>query len=224
MVNGLTPAHHPCQALADLLTLRERFGDLARPAARLRRRRQQRAPARWRSSGELAGVEVVVAAPAGYQLEDGARREADRRPARRGRRRRRDLHRRLGEHGRRGRRGPPPRATSPRSRSTTTSSPPPPTARSSSTACPPTPARRSPRRSSTATAPPSGTRPRTACTPRRRCSSCCWRTESGRPARVQAVALAVTGSASRASAAPRSRRTPGSRRRCAGRAGCRTDR
>jgi ornithine carbamoyltransferase len=29
VVNGLTHAHHPCQALADALTLRERFGDLA---------------------------------------------------------------------------------------------------------------------------------------------------------------------------------------------------
>jgi ornithine carbamoyltransferase len=29
VVNGLTPLHHPCQALADLLTLRERFGTLA---------------------------------------------------------------------------------------------------------------------------------------------------------------------------------------------------
>ena len=28
VVNGLTPLHHPCQALADLLTLRERFGGL----------------------------------------------------------------------------------------------------------------------------------------------------------------------------------------------------
>src|SRR5206468_986539 len=29
VINMLTADHHPCQALADLLTLRERFGDLA---------------------------------------------------------------------------------------------------------------------------------------------------------------------------------------------------
>jgi len=70
VVNGLTPLHHPCQALADLLTLRERFGELeglrvayvgdgnnvARSLAIL---------------GKAAGVEVVVATPEGYALEDG---------------------------------------------------------------------------------------------------------------------------------------------------------
>jgi len=67
--NMLTAGHHPCQALADLLTLREAFGRLeglrlayvgdgnnvARSLARL---------------GGLAGVEVVVASPPGYTLDD----------------------------------------------------------------------------------------------------------------------------------------------------------
>ena len=70
VVNGLTPLHHPCQALADLLTLRERFGGLdgvsvayvgdgnnvARSLAILCR---------------VAGVEVRVATPEGYELEPG---------------------------------------------------------------------------------------------------------------------------------------------------------
>jgi ornithine carbamoyltransferase len=70
VVNMLTAGHHPCQALADLLTLREAFGRLeglklayvgdgnnvARSLAIL---------------GALAGVEVAVAAPDGYQLSDG---------------------------------------------------------------------------------------------------------------------------------------------------------
>lgn len=70
VINGLTPLHHPCQALADLQTLRERFGELdglkvayvgdgnnvARSLAIL---------------GRMAGVEVRVATPPGYELEDG---------------------------------------------------------------------------------------------------------------------------------------------------------
>jgi ornithine carbamoyltransferase len=70
VVNALTPLHHPCQALADLLTLRERFDDLqglvvayvgdgnnvARSLALL---------------GGVAGAEVRVASPEGYELEPG---------------------------------------------------------------------------------------------------------------------------------------------------------
>jgi ornithine carbamoyltransferase len=68
VINMLTAGHHPCQALADLLTLRETFGSLhgltlayvgdgnnvARSLAIV---------------GGLAGVNVRIGAPAGYQLE-----------------------------------------------------------------------------------------------------------------------------------------------------------
>jgi ornithine carbamoyltransferase len=70
VVNGLTPLHHPCQALADLLTLRERFGDLQ--GLRLAYVGDGNNVARSLAIlGELSGVEVVVAAPPGYQLEEG---------------------------------------------------------------------------------------------------------------------------------------------------------
>ncbi|MFL5833340.1 MAG: ornithine carbamoyltransferase [Solirubrobacterales bacterium] len=70
VVNGLTPLHHPCQALADLLTMRERFGDLQ--GLRLAYVGDGNNVARSLAIlGELAGVEVVVAAPSGYQLEEG---------------------------------------------------------------------------------------------------------------------------------------------------------
>jgi ornithine carbamoyltransferase len=69
VVNALTPLHHPCQAIADLQTLAERFGALdglrvayvgdgnnvARSLAIL---------------GAAAGVEVVVSSPEGFTLDD----------------------------------------------------------------------------------------------------------------------------------------------------------
>lgn len=70
VVNGLTPLHHPCQALADMLTMRERFGEL--DGLRLAYVGDGNNVARSLAIvGELAGVEVVVAAPPGYQLEEG---------------------------------------------------------------------------------------------------------------------------------------------------------
>jgi ornithine carbamoyltransferase len=85
VVNMLTAKHHPCQALADLLTLRETFGKLegltlayvgdgnnvARSLALL---------------GQLAGVRVRVASPPGYELEPvgGAELMRDPREAARG--------------------------------------------------------------------------------------------------------------------------------------------
>jgi ornithine carbamoyltransferase len=72
--NMLTARHHPCQALADLLTLREAFGRLG--GLRLAYVGDGNNVARSLAVlGRTAGVEVVVAAPDGYQLgpEDGAR-------------------------------------------------------------------------------------------------------------------------------------------------------
>jgi ornithine carbamoyltransferase len=69
VINALTPDHHPCQALADLLTLRERFGSLA--GLRLAYVGDGNNVARSLAIlGGIAGVEVVVAAPAGYRLEE----------------------------------------------------------------------------------------------------------------------------------------------------------
>ncbi|MEA2265706.1 MAG: ornithine carbamoyltransferase [Solirubrobacteraceae bacterium] len=78
VINMLTERHHPCQALADLMTLREAFGqpegvrltyvgdgnNVARSLALI---------------GTLAGLDVVVSSPAGYELEPeaGARLIAD---------------------------------------------------------------------------------------------------------------------------------------------------
>jgi ornithine carbamoyltransferase len=71
VVNMLSPDHHPCQALADLLTMREAFGDLA--GRRLAYVGDGNNVARSLAVvGGLAGVEVTVAAPSGYQLADGA--------------------------------------------------------------------------------------------------------------------------------------------------------
>ncbi len=66
--NMLTAAHHPCQALADLLTLRETFGRLE--GLRVAYVGDGNNVARSLGVlGAMAGVEVVVAAPEGYQLE-----------------------------------------------------------------------------------------------------------------------------------------------------------
>jgi ornithine carbamoyltransferase len=70
VVNALTPLHHPCQALADLLTLREHRGDLH--GLRLAYVGDGNNVARSLAIAcELAGVELTVAAPEGYQLEQG---------------------------------------------------------------------------------------------------------------------------------------------------------
>jgi ornithine carbamoyltransferase len=70
IVNGLTPLHHPCQALADLMTLRERFGEL--DGLKLAYVGDGNNVARSLCVlGRIAGVEVRVASPEGYELEPG---------------------------------------------------------------------------------------------------------------------------------------------------------
>ncbi len=69
VINALTPEHHPCQALADLLTLRERFGALE--GLRVAYLGDGNNVARSLAIlGRAAGIELVVAAPEGYRLED----------------------------------------------------------------------------------------------------------------------------------------------------------
>jgi ornithine carbamoyltransferase len=70
VVNMLTAGHHPCQALADLMTLREAFGRL--DGLKLAYVGDGNNVARSLAVvGALVGVEVAVAAPPGYQLEEG---------------------------------------------------------------------------------------------------------------------------------------------------------
>jgi ornithine carbamoyltransferase len=68
VINMLTAGHHPCQALADLLTLREAFGEL--DGLQLAYVGDGNNVARSLALvGQLAGVKLRVAAPNGYQLE-----------------------------------------------------------------------------------------------------------------------------------------------------------
>jgi ornithine carbamoyltransferase len=71
VINALTPRHHPCQTLADLLTLRERFGDLAglRVAFVGDGNNVARSLARL---GSAAGIDVIVSSPPGFELEPDA--------------------------------------------------------------------------------------------------------------------------------------------------------
>lgn len=69
VINMLTAEHHPCQALADLLTLREAYGSLS--GRRVAYVGDGNNVARSLAIlGSLAGLEVTVASPAGYALED----------------------------------------------------------------------------------------------------------------------------------------------------------
>src|SRR5271165_6695308 len=68
IINMLSALHHPCQALADLLTLREAYGSLE--GLRLAYVGDGNNVARSLAVlGPLAGVDVAIASPDGYRLE-----------------------------------------------------------------------------------------------------------------------------------------------------------
>jgi ornithine carbamoyltransferase len=70
VINALTDQHHPCQALADFLTLRERFGEIH--GLRLAYIGDGDNVARsLMEAGALTGVEIVVASPKHYQIGAG---------------------------------------------------------------------------------------------------------------------------------------------------------
>jgi ornithine carbamoyltransferase len=70
VVNLLSDRAHPCQALADLLTLQERFGALdGRRLVFVGDGNNVAASLAFGAA--LTGVELVVASPAGYELDDG---------------------------------------------------------------------------------------------------------------------------------------------------------
>jgi ornithine carbamoyltransferase len=72
VINMLSARHHPCQALADLLTLRESSGALA--GLRVAYVGDGNNVARSLAVlGTLAGIDVAVASPEGYKLEDDLR-------------------------------------------------------------------------------------------------------------------------------------------------------
>ena len=69
VVNALTGRFHPCQAMADYLTLSERFGDLRGKRVTYVGDGNNVCHSLM-LSGALLGVNVVVAGPAGYEPED----------------------------------------------------------------------------------------------------------------------------------------------------------
>jgi len=66
VINALTDDHHPCQALADLLTIRERFGNLQGIRVAYLGDGNNVAHSLM-EAGALAGMHVVVGTPAGFE-------------------------------------------------------------------------------------------------------------------------------------------------------------
>ena len=111
VINALTDEHHPCQALADLLTLREHYGALQ--GLKLAYIGDgNNVACSLMEAGALAGMDVSLASPEGYlpptpvtvQAHEAARAPRGQHPRRQrcrrgGDRRARGLHRRVGLDG-----------------------------------------------------------------------------------------------------------------------------
>jgi len=70
VINALTDDHHPCQALADLLTIRERFGSLQGIRVAYLGDGNNVAHSLM-EAGALAGMHVVVGTPVGFEPDPG---------------------------------------------------------------------------------------------------------------------------------------------------------
>ena len=106
VINGLTDLLHPCQVLADLLTVRESLGGVGRQGGGLDRRRQQHGQ-QLDQRRRQPRLRAPAGLPEGYEpnaeiLERNREKASDhghRRPARGGARRPRRQHRRVGVDG-----------------------------------------------------------------------------------------------------------------------------
>ncbi len=151
VVNALSDDFHPCQLLADLLTIREHRGALAGQTVAFIGDGASNMAQSYLLAGATAGMHVRVAAPAEFSPSAQVVTDAEERaaetggsvlvvtdPVGRGRGCRRRRHRHLGVDGQGGREGSAPRDLRRGTRSTTRSWRTPPTTPSSCTACRPT--------------------------------------------------------------------------------------
>ena len=84
VINGLTDRFHPCQLLADLMTVRERFGQLAGLRYAWIGDGNNMAHS-WLNAAAIAGFDLVIACPEGYDPDPEVVREARQRMAASGR-------------------------------------------------------------------------------------------------------------------------------------------